>query len=244
MSQVSLTAFSRFLGLFRWAFMPLGLLALIAVGVHAAADTLDDRLLTLVDACDAAFDQLVSRHPLTEPLVDLLSLERRTLLARVLALVWELSADAVLALPALGYREGPSDAKADTWRGVLRRCLRTPTTLRWCRPLATALVVVAGACVVARLVQGTVYLSWRELLGEPVADGVARILALAALGGLLWRLGARAVLRNLQHADAASAEHARGFLRAVSHGLPGSAVVVPLALAAALDATSLHSFLR
>ena len=33
---------SRFFGAFRWAFMPLGLFALVAVGVHAAADVVDD----------------------------------------------------------------------------------------------------------------------------------------------------------------------------------------------------------
>ena len=127
---------------------------------------------------------------------------------------------------------------------MLRRCVRSPTTVRWVRPLATALVAVAGACTVARLVQGTVYLSWRELFGEQLAHGVARGLALAALGGLLWRLGGRAVLRNLQHADAASEAHARGFVRALAYGLPGSVVVAPLALAAALDASPVLSFLR
>ena len=248
------TAFSRFLGHFRWAFMPLGLLALIAVGVHAAADTLDDRLLAVVDFVDAAFDRLVGRFDLTAPLVDLLSLERRTFLARALALSWELAADVVLALPALGYREEsapqvpswrlPRTPSRHSWRALLVRCLRRPTSMRWIRPLATALVAVAGACTVARLVQGTVYLSWRDLFGEAVADGVARGLALAALVGLLWRLGGRAVLRNLQHADEASELHARGFARALAYGLPGSALVAPLALAAALDASPLLSFLR
>jgi hypothetical protein len=250
-----LTALSRFFGHFRWAFMPLGLLALLAVGVHAAADTLDDRLLVVVDWADAAFDVLVGRYRLTESLVDLLSLERRTTLARALALAWELAADVVLALPALGYREelalqvGPSRGlqvppRGDTWRAMLVRCLRKPTTMRWIRPLATALVAVAGACAVARLVQGTVYLSWRELLGDGAADVAARGLALAALVGLLWRLGWRAVLRNLQHADTASEAHARGFARALAYGLPGSALVAPLALAAALDASPLLSFVR
>jgi hypothetical protein len=240
------SAFSRFLGHFRWAFMPLGLLALIAVGVHAAADTLDDRLLAVVDLVDAAFDRVVGRFDLTAPLVDLLSLERRTLLARALALSWELAADVVLALPALGYREesAPQTPPRHTWRAMLVRCLRKPTSMRWIRPLATALVAVAGACTVARLVQGTVYLSWRELLGEDAADGVARGLALAALLGLLWRLGWRAVLRNLQHADEASELHARGVARALAYGLPGSALVAPLALAAALDASPLLSFVR
>jgi hypothetical protein len=240
-SQASLTPLSRFLGHWRWAFMPLGLLALIAVGVHAATDALDDRLLILVDAADARFDELVGRHALTESLVELLSLERRTTLARMLALAWELAADVVLALPALGYWE--EDAPL-SWRPLLSRCVRTPTTLRWLRPLATALVVVAGACAVARLVQGTVYLAWRELLGDAVAEGVSRALALAALVGLLWRLGARAVLRNLQHADARSLEQAPGFVRAVGTGLAGSLLVLPLALAAALDASPVLSFVR
>ncbi|MFL5357812.1 hypothetical protein [Archangium sp.] len=254
MSQGPLSAFSRFLGHFRWAFMPLGLLALLAVGVHAAADTLDDRLLVLVDLADSAFDRVVGRFTLTESLVDLLSLERRTTLARALALAWELTADVVLALPALGYREelaaqassrfSPALPARDSWRALLVRCLRRPTSMRWIRPLATALVAVAGACTVARLVQGTVYLSWRELLGEGAADVAARGLALAALAGLLWRLGWRAVLRNLQHADSASEAHARGFARAFAYGLPGSALVAPLALAAALDASPLLSFVR
>ena len=253
-SEGPFTALSRFLGHFRWAFMPLGLLALIAVGVHAAADTLDDRLLAVVDVADAAFDRLVGRYPLTESLVDLLSLEQRTTLARALALTWELVADAVLALPALGYREElasparpprmPYLPSRDTWRVMLARCLRKPTTMRWIRPLATGLVAVAGACAVARLVQGTVYLSWRELFGEGVADVVARGLAFAALVGLLWRLGWRAVLRNLQHADAACEAHVRGFAQALAYGLPGSALVAPLALAATLDASPLLSFVR
>ncbi|HSP80095.1 MAG TPA: hypothetical protein VLQ93_16310, partial [Myxococcaceae bacterium] len=213
--------------------MPLGLCALIAVGVHAAADTLDDRLLALVDAVDSAFDRVAGRYRLTESLVDVLSLERRTTLARLLALAWELGAAVVLALPALGYREraqatpearwqarlaGPRPG----WRELLVRCVRRPTTMRWVRPVATGLVVLAGACAVARLIQGTVYLSWRELFGDGAADVRAQGLALAALAGLLWRLGWRAVLRNLQHADAASELHARGVAQAFAYGLPGS----------------------
>src|SRR4051812_4018356 len=99
--------------------MPLGLLALIAIGVHAAANTLDDRLLVLVDLADSAFDHVAGRYPLTEPLVELVSLERRTTLARFLTLIWELAADGVLALPALGYREeqtSPAGLRPTPWR--------------------------------------------------------------------------------------------------------------------------------
>lgn len=249
-----LTALSRLLAHLRWAYMPLGLLTLVAVGVHAAADTLDDRLLWVVDQADAAFDQLVGRYALTEPLVELLTLEGRTRLARALALGWELSADAVLALPALGYREEGGEPQPRWqalleepragWRELLVRCVRRPTTLRWLRPVATALVVVAGACAVARLLQGTVYLAWRELLGDAVADGVARALAVATLVGLLGRLGWRAVLRNLQHADSLSEAQAHTPWQALSLGLWGSALVVPLAVAAALHASPLLSFFR
>ncbi|WP_407659995.1 hypothetical protein [Hyalangium gracile] len=247
---------SRFIGGFRWAFMPLGLLALIAVGVHAAADTLDDRLLSLVDLVDSAFDRLVGASTVTEGLVDLISLERRTLIARALALAWELSVDLVLALPALGYRESRASLEQEpwrkylqqdtrpTWRQLFLRSLRKPTTLRWTRPLATGAVVLAGACAVARLVQGSVYLSWRELLGEQAADMAARGLALGALAGILVTLGWRAVLRNLQHADTASQENVHNRLQALSYGLVGSALAVPLALAAALDASPVLSFLR
>jgi hypothetical protein len=246
---------SRFLGGFRWAFMPLGLLALVAVGVHSAADTLDDRLLAVVDRADAAFDALVGRYDVTAPMVEWLSLEQRTRLARMLALLWELSADLVLALPALGYRESHAPKPAEAWRTALgteparptwrvlwTRCLRRPTPMRWLRPLATAAVALAGACAVARLVQGTVYLSWRDLMGDGVADGLARGLAVAALVGVLASLGWRAVLRNLQHADAAcEAEGGKGALR---RGLVGCAVVVPLAVAALMDASPVLSFLR
>ncbi len=253
-SSGPITALSRFLGHFRWAFMPFGLMALVAVGVHAAADTLDDRLLSLVDLADSAFDRLVGRFSATERLVEWVSLERRTVLARMLALGWELAADLVLALPALGYHEEEAP-RTETWRGALgtarptwrmlfARCLRRPTTMRWTRPLATAAVVLAGACAVALSIQGTVYLSWRELFGDRAADVVARGLALGALVGLLASLGWRAVLRNLQHADASCELHARGWRQAFAHGLVGSALVVPLALAAALDASPVLSFLR
>ena len=246
---------SRFLGGFRWAFMPLGLLALVAVGVHSAADTLDDRLVAVVDRADAAFDALVGRYDVTAPMVEWVSLELRTRIARALALAWELAADLVLALPALGYREARAPVPAEAWRAAMgqaparpswkalwTRCLRRPTPMRWLRPLATAAVVLAGACAVARLIQGTVYLSWRDLMGDAVADGMARGLALGALVGVLATLGWRAVLRNLQHADAAC--EARGGKGAFGRGLVGCAVVVPLAVAAVVDASPVLSFLR
>ena len=134
-SSGPLSGLSRFIGGFRWAFMPLGLLALIAVGVHAAADTLDERLLSLVDMLDAAFDRLVGASTLTEGWVDLISLEERTQIARGLALAWELSVDLVLALPALGYRESKR-TEEEPWRKYLAQDTRPtwrPLFERFCR---------------------------------------------------------------------------------------------------------------
>ena len=112
-----LEVLGRFVSNFRWLFMPLGLAALLAVGVHAAADTLDDRLLAVADAIDAAFDSLVGRFTLTQGMVEWVALEERTTFARVLALLWELAADVVLVLPVLRYRE-PELGTRDPWRSL------------------------------------------------------------------------------------------------------------------------------
>ena len=101
--------------------MPLGLFSLVAVGVHAGALVVGDGLLTFFDALDGAFDrsstaalldlgrwlhlsaQTVDRW--TFGVVSLVDLRERELAARWIAVGIELWADAVLALPALGYHE-------------------------------------------------------------------------------------------------------------------------------------------
>jgi hypothetical protein len=249
-----LEVLGRFVSNFRWVFMPLGLAALVAVGVHAAADTLDDRLLALADALDAAFDSVVGRFSLTQGLVELVALEERTTFARALALLWELAADCVLVLPALRYRE-PELGERDPWRSLRtaptggwkelwRRMVEQPTPLRWVLPLATAAVVLAGACTAARLVEGSVYLGWRRLLGDGAAHVTAQLLAIGALLGVLGCLGVRAVRRNLEHADACSAAPAGSRRERLTRGLIGCVLVAPLALAALLDASPVLSFFR
>ena len=67
----------------RWFFLPLALCALVAVGVHTAADVLGELLLRMVDAADAAFDSLASRWAFTAPLVDLVGPSQRVFFARL-----------------------------------------------------------------------------------------------------------------------------------------------------------------
>jgi hypothetical protein len=237
---------SLFVAYFRWLFMPLGLFALIAVGVHAAADTVDDRLLWLIDRADAAFDTFVSQWALTQPMVDWVGLEQRIWIARAFALVWELAADLFLALPALGYEEHDTRAPAvKRWRPLLERVIKQPSLMSLVRPLATAAIALAGSCAVARMIQGALFLSLRPTMGDAAAGPVARVAALAGLAGVLVAMGGRAVLRNLQHAhDVADKERTHLKLHRWTRGAVGSAIVAPLALAALIDATPLASFFR
>src|SRR5258705_368072 len=115
-------------GRVRWLFLPLGLCALVAVGAHAAADLVGDRVLWAVDRVDAFFDWIWSAWSFTAPLVDLVGLTQRTWFARAVALIWELAADALIAIPMLGYAERDPAAEWKTARDLLRRA-RSPRAL-------------------------------------------------------------------------------------------------------------------
>jgi len=197
----------------RWVFLPIGLCALVAVGAHAAADVVGDRVLWLVDRVDAFFDWIWSAWSFTAPLVDVVGLTQRTWFARAVALVWELLADALIAVPLLGYTEREPKEEWNAARELLRR-VRSP--LRLVRPAATLLVAVAGAYSIARAVQGsvqlTVHVFWLAWLARAVT-----------LIGLLVLLAPRAVFRSLEHGPTAR------------YRIPAAVVLLPLILAAALS---------
>jgi hypothetical protein len=194
----------------RWIFLPLGLCALTAVGAHAAADVVGDRVLFLVDRADAFFDAIWSSWSVTAPLVELVGLTQRTWFARAIALCWELAVDALIAVPLLGYEEREAAAEWRFGRDWLRRT-RSPFPL--IRPLATLLVSIAGACSVARMVQGSIqlalHLSW---LGH-----LARALVLVSV---LVVFVPRAAFRSLEHA------------RTARHRVAATVLLLPLLLAA------------
>lgn len=176
-------------GRIRWIFLPLGLCALCAVGAHAAADRVADVALAGVDRIDAFFDAIFSRWSLTAPLVELVGLSQRTFFARALALSWELAADAMLAVPLLGYDERDGAVELSMAKQLLTRRL---LSLRLVEPLASLFVCVAGARSVSRMVQGS-------LLHFPSLGAFA---AATALFALLVLLIPRAVFRSLEHAAA------------------------------------------
>lgn len=242
----ALGGLSRFFGNFRWAFMPLGLFALVAVGVHAAADVVDDRLLRGVEWLDAAFDTLLARAELTAAWVNRIDSRERTLLARGLALAWELGVDFFFALPLLGYEEVDAQEKKfsfsrETWRTLLHRLNQQPTPMRLTRPLLTLAFAFAGAYAVSRLVESTLFVGLVGDVAPPdVAGTVSRIFAGTAMTILLFSHCWRAALRALQHADETCVKAKRPWLA----GLWGSALGLPLVLALLLESEALLSFFR
>jgi hypothetical protein len=236
----SLDAAARLADRLRWFFLPLALCALVAVGVHAAADVVGELILRVVDAAGAAFDALAARWTLTAPLVDLFGASQRVFFARGVAFLWELAADALLALPMLGYDERADEVKR--FRQLAAKAWARPTTLRLVRPLVTGAVALAGSCAVGRLLEGTLHFGLRGAIGS-AADALARGCALFAVLGLVGFIAWRAVVHALVAADARSDRIPPRRALAIRVGLPGALLLLPLALAA-LRAAPLLSFLR
>jgi hypothetical protein len=240
----------------RYLLLPLGAAALLAVGIHAAADVLSDQFLSAVDRADALLDSLFATFSLTAPLVDLVGLHERVLLARGTALLFELWADLVLALPALGV--GEETAPLQRLRELGRRLLAQPSTLRLTRGPYALAFALAGSCSVARLVQGALFASLRRLLGSGLAAPLCSLVALLVLAALATTVAWKAVLQIALHADGRSepptlaAVLRRGPLRLralavrrrLLRGLPSAVALLPLALAALLRAAPLTSFFR
>jgi hypothetical protein len=241
---------SGFFGFFRGAFMPVGLFALVAIGVHAAADVVDDQVLRLVDALDAWADALLASREATAAWVDRVGPLERTVVARALALSWELAVDLLVVLPQLGYGEQAEEERRftltrDTWRTLLARLNRAPTPMRLVRPAVTAVFAGGGAYAVARLVESTLFVALQADVAPPaVAEVVARSLGWLALALVLGRLGWRAVLRALEHADAACEARVKLARSPWPVGLWGSALSLPLAVALAQEAQALLALVR
>jgi hypothetical protein len=249
-----LTRISHQLSSFRWAFMPLGLCALVAVGVHAAADVLDDPLLSFIDGIDKAFDWLFSTNTFTQPWVNAFAAKERVFVCRAVMFVWEVAADIVLALPALGYVEAgharprkkrviPIDSRK--FPALVERVREDPTVMRIARPVATAAVVLAGACALARMIQARVFLSFRPVTGVGFSSLLARTVAIGCLLLVIGSFGWRAFLRSVEHADEAAAEEGEGHgFAAFRVGWVGTVLTLPLAVAALVGAAPLFSFFR
>ena len=157
----------------------------------------------------------------------------------------------------------PSAFKRESWRTLLQRLNQQPTPMRLMRPILTGIFALAGAYAIARMVDGALFISLRAgVAPDAIAQPLGRAIAFLAFLHVSVALGWRAVLRALQHADAACtpvavAATAAERLALLSGqlkpkrgkspwtvGLIGSAIATPLAIAALLDALPLLSFFR
>lgn len=228
--------------------MPIGLVALVAVGVHAAADLVDDRLLSLLDGLDAWADGWLAKWETTAVWVDRIGPLQRTVAARFLAVAWELAVDVLVVLPQLGYGERDDvelSVRKDTWRTVLARLNQRPSPMRVVRPLVTAIFVGGGAYAIARLVEATLFVALQaDVVPAGTAEVIARVASWVALVAVVSSHGWRAVLRALEHADAACEARVTRRLPVWSAGLWGSVLAAPLALALLLEAQNFLALVR
>ena len=229
-----LTTIAHGLSAVRFIYFPLALTALLAVGVHAAADALDQRVLWVVDHLDAVFDAIVGRFELTASWVNWVGLDDRVRIARLVAFAWELAGDVVLAIPVLGFDVEEGASFVECARDVFRR----PTLLRVSRPLVALVIAFVGANAVAAMVHGATFLIVRAVLGRAAGLAISGTLSLGVLVALLAAFAAPAAIGHLKRADRFARAPGARYLRETHRGLIGTAIVVPLALMAALQAAS------
>ena len=239
--------------------VPLGLFALIAVGLHAGADRLDDHALVALNLLDAQVDRLgaavlgwamdlVGASPATIErwtfgFVEWVDMDTRDWLARLVALGFELAGDLFLAVPLFWHRH-----RDRPWRALLVELRRDPTLLRFVAPSSAALAAWAGALVIAREVQVVTYAglesaSWLSPYAGPGAGLVAAV-ALVLVG---WRLGARVVSSAVSWSDhVGQRDVARGVSarRRRLRGWGVALVVFPVTVLAVMDAAPPLSTLR
>ncbi|MGC4122771.1 MAG: hypothetical protein QM765_51000 [Myxococcales bacterium] len=242
-----LSKVSRAAAHLRWLYMPLGLFALIAVGVHAGAMSAHDGLVVTFDWLDGLADRasttvltavgaLFGAEPATIDrwvmgAVGLIDLREREIMARWVAVLLELAADFVLALPALSYRERQAaelkaeasrqarlaelvqqklaekhpDARpvprGDVLKVLLHSAVTDPTLLRIGMPLATACAVLAGACRCASELQAISFGVFAKVLSAKAAGDAGQAMGLFILGAMLVSLGLRAAMQALWWAN-------------------------------------------
>src|SRR5688500_11616619 len=140
-----LARLSVFLGRFRAFFVPFGLFSILAIGIHSGSDHIDDVTYDCLNFIDSLLDDLLAAiiRPVWEFFgsgemttqtaifwaVDLIDLEVKDQIARFIALVVEMLADIMLALPVFLYREREIDI-----RGILEKTMQDPTILRIVAP--------------------------------------------------------------------------------------------------------------
>lgn len=208
-----LSKLSRTIGLFRGVFLPFGLFAIVAIGIHAGSDRVDDYGFVAYNFVDARLDELftwlirvvyrafdvgpatIASH--TFYAIDLVDLEVKDAAARWTALFVELGADLVFAIPIFRHRD-------DEVRVVelVVRTYRDFTLLRVVAPLGAMLASIAGVTIVAQTVQVATHGALAHVPhAARYAGAVAACAGLFALLLVTWRLGRSVITAAARWAD-------------------------------------------
>lgn len=239
--------------------VPLGLFAVIAVGIHAGADRVDDHAMVALNGLDAWVDEVggaaltwlltaldfssgtVERW--TFGFVDFVDLEAKDWLARATALVVELVGDVVFAVPLFFHRE-----RGRPFRELFANLRKDPTVLRVVAPLSALLASIAGVLTITRELSVAGYAALEGL------DGPARVaeLGASAVAGIVlllvvWRLGARVLARAICWADRVGESDLARSLPARRRRLRGwgvALVVLPVTVLAVAEGVPVLATLR
>lgn len=205
----TIRAVSHALGGARGVIRRLGGLCLIVMGVHAAADVLDDLARDAIDALDLVVDEgvagflgwLAANGGMTpdgavaaiERFATAIDLAEKDWLAVRLALVVELILDVALLDLAWGTRPAGGDTLVDDLRASTRQLLTSLSAFdleRLLAPLTLLTFAIAGGVLAGLAVEQPA--SAGLALAAPgllVAGNLAAGVALLVVGVLVWRFG-------------------------------------------------------
>ena len=246
-----LTAISGGIARFRGLFLPLGLFALLAVGIHSGSDRLDDLTLVALNFGDRLLDQLLAL--VIEPVwrffgasdrvtqaavflaVDFIDLAVKDQIARWAALGTELLAYLVLAFPVVRHRQGQRSVLV-----AIKKTVRDPTVLRVAAPLASVAGCLSGVVIVTRELQVGIHTHLLSVeAAASFAGWVASAVGVVGLVLVVWRLAWVIALGAFRWADKkAVADEQRGVSgpRRRLRGWFTGVVALPISLFALLEA--------
>ncbi|MCC6805913.1 MAG: hypothetical protein IT381_00700 [Deltaproteobacteria bacterium] len=226
----------------------LGAFCLLAMGVHAAADCIDDRIAQGVEGIDAFIDGFFARFDLTRPLVDAIGTRGITRFGRAVAFLWELALDLLVGLSVFAFerRKDTRDSLAAIYKEIAKRTQQARSEgarvmAMLVRPVLGACFVLAGSAAVGRIVQGGVTLGLRGWFGG-AAPALGQILGLCVLGACLVVLGVDAIAAAFSRAS--RKDEPILFVRTWKSELWVAGLGLPLAWFALFEATALGGFLR
>jgi hypothetical protein len=192
-----------------------GMFALVAVGLHAGADKVDDELFFVLNFFDGLMDQLCafiiktfghwfSVQPKTIDqtifkAVDLVGIQTKRVSAQYLALTAELLAVIMLAVPLLLPR---MDVPSEGYRPFSHRWWNDPSFARYGVPMAVAAASLAGVLVITNATQSSSHAFLIELTEHSgLASYGAQAVAAFTLLGVAWFIFVRCFEQVLVRID-------------------------------------------